>query len=818
MLINPPNPKAMKKQLLSFGFALVSIGLMAALPFPFSATNTDTNVAITSIRHTYLAPTLDGIISDDEVWNAIDPVPIDRPFNTSTYYGSFTPDTPTLYEAYWKACWTDTAVFVLVYAEDNNFWPSWKSYMADWQSDKVEVYMGVNGIEPGEGGPANSGAQDGLYQITHNYDQFNMGTPQESPIVPGAYEANTYTWGDHAILITEWSVHIGYTAGKHTLWQKDSTIWDPTVDSVIKFDVGVVDLDSGSALFRQRQMWSNVGRQGENWVNMDFAGHLTLSSNNVGPVMPVDAYIKKLPSGIRPSIDGKADNFWSSVSANNIAKDFYGETPTLYSSTWKAVWNDTAMFVLVQVSDDDFWPSWKSKIIDPPADKVELYFDVNGTKPDGLGPDKGDGNYKGHYQVTHDYTETNPGSVNICANAGYEADTWSWGDHCSLTTEWCVSFKMLHDSNGLQLNPHVRPLIDFDVYVLDADSGQVGVQRKVWHNTGENGENWVNMDSAGTIKFLKDTVPVVSPPAILKSTINKLPNGCSIKIDGEIDNIWKSVGSNNIVRSFLGEHPSITSAYWKAVWNDTAIFVLVNVQDNDFIPPTFSGPHCGADGLALFFNVNSNLADGNGPLSSGNLKDGHYEISPPFIKDGNKFLRGSNGIYYAYDSDTITARYLYEYSIALSALKDKDGNALNPASRNTIGFDVEIYDADLSTCVNRLLWSNSGANGDNTTDMDLAGNITLSSDVVSGTCINAVPAQKTDDLKQVVLYPNPASGILNFTGDIDRIAIYSVLGQLIKNIDVHSNVIDISYLPHGLYLFNSFKNNLKVGSQIIIRQ
>ncbi len=270
----------MKKQLLSLGFALMSLGLMAAWPTPYTCTKdyTDTMQKAATILMTPVAPTLDGQIGDKEIWSVVAEVDMNRPFITSL--NPFTPDTPTLYKAYWKACWTDTAIFVLVYVEDNNFWPQWKSKLADWQSDKVETYYGVNGIEPEGKGPANSGAEGGRYQITHNYDSAGMGTVKAGS-VPGTYEANTYTWGDHAILITEWSVHHG--AGAHSLWQVDavsgdSTRWDATTDSVIKFDVGATDLDSLRSP-RQRQLWSNVGRQGENWVNLDYAGHLTLSSN-----------------------------------------------------------------------------------------------------------------------------------------------------------------------------------------------------------------------------------------------------------------------------------------------------------------------------------------------------------------------------------------------------------------------------------------------------------------------------------------------------------------------------------------------------------
>ncbi len=246
---------------------------MAGYLTPYSATNTDTTRAEATIQKTIEAPTLNGIIEYGEIWTGISAINIDRPFENKIA-GVFYPDTPTLYQAYWKACFDDTALFVLVYAEDNSFWPSWKSGKNDYESDKVEIYIGVNGPCPEGYGPAPSGVNKGLYMITHNYDTILVMGEVQAGSVPGTYEANTWMYGDHSLLITEWSIRIGGANGL-----KDSTgaAWDPTITPVIKFDVNVSDLDSGETT-RQRQIWSNVGIHGENWNSMDSAGILELGS------------------------------------------------------------------------------------------------------------------------------------------------------------------------------------------------------------------------------------------------------------------------------------------------------------------------------------------------------------------------------------------------------------------------------------------------------------------------------------------------------------------------------------------------------------
>jgi hypothetical protein len=158
------------------------------------------------------------------------------------------------------------------------------------------------------------------------------------------------------------------------------------------------------------------------------------------------------------------------------------------------------------VEDDIFFPIWKDKATNgyPYTDRVELYFDVNGIKPDGEGPSLGNGVFKGHYQITDDYDyppedgKIHPGKV----DSTWQANTWEFADPANLTTEWCVSFKALKDSNNVQFDPMTNSKIAFDVYILDWDgrSGYIA-DEQVWSNVGHVDENWNNMDSAGILSF-----------------------------------------------------------------------------------------------------------------------------------------------------------------------------------------------------------------------------------------------------------------------------------------------------------------------------
>jgi hypothetical protein len=271
----------MKKQLLTLSFALLGAGyLMAAVGPDSSASNLDTARAhanIWKMADATAAPVLDGV-ADDAVWGTVPANKIDRQFKG---------EHPTLYSAQWKATWCDSAIFILVQVEDNDFWPSWKSTQPDWASDKIELYFDVNGSAPTAYG-ASTGGPKGLYQVTSNWDTIQgMGTAHKGNF-DSTYEACHWTYDAATPLATrlcpltvEWSVPFAKLrdSNAYTAASWGSGI-DPTATTKIGFDICVSDLDSAGPSGRQRQMWSNTakgfaGNTSENWGRMDSVGIVT---------------------------------------------------------------------------------------------------------------------------------------------------------------------------------------------------------------------------------------------------------------------------------------------------------------------------------------------------------------------------------------------------------------------------------------------------------------------------------------------------------------------------------------------------------------
>jgi beta-glucanase (GH16 family) len=68
------------------------------------------------------------------------------------------------------------------------------------------------------------------------------------------------------------------------------------------------------------------------------------------------------------------------------------------------------------------------------------------------------------------------------------------------------------------------------------------------------------------------------------------------------------------------------------------------------------------------------------------------------------------------------------------------------------------------------------------------------------------------------IYPNPASEFIaiNTTENIDKVELYSILGQLVVNKKNSSNQIDTTYLKSGLYLLKIYSGNNIVTKKVVI--
>jgi hypothetical protein len=213
------------------------------------------------------------------------------------------------------------------------------------------------------------------------------------------------------------------------------------------------------------------------------------------PALKLNAIINKASSA--PVIDGTVDAVWGTANSYNIDQAVAGTTPTLGASgttTWKGLWNDNGIYVLLQINDNVYFPAYSGA--NPgnvwEYDKPEIYYDVNSVLADGKGP--ADIN-SGHIQIAPDLIAAN---INGTMVTDYLGVTNAFKvTNPNYTAEYFIPFSRLLDKNGIQVAK--TAVMGFDVSVIDRDSEGGFRQRAVWTNFGRNTESWSNMDDCGTI-------------------------------------------------------------------------------------------------------------------------------------------------------------------------------------------------------------------------------------------------------------------------------------------------------------------------------
>jgi hypothetical protein len=243
---------------------------------------------------------------------------------------------------------------------------------------------------------------------------------------------------------------------------------------------------------------------------MDGCGLITLSD--------ADGIVMK--ATVAPEIDGKIDEVWATANTYNIDKPFYRydaatstgftEAPTLGASTWKALWNDDGMFILVEADDDNWYPNWVAGGgNDYMFDKPELYFDTNVPRLDGKG---GQCCSKGSIQIAPGSSDAIiDGSMQMAMQQATNTEyTYAYlVTEPKYVVEYFVPWDALADVDGKAFDKMTT--MGFDVTLIDQDPGTTDRARAVWMNDGtlsgvaQQNESWSNMDQAGVISFFGAT-------------------------------------------------------------------------------------------------------------------------------------------------------------------------------------------------------------------------------------------------------------------------------------------------------------------------
>jgi len=250
-----------------------------------------------------------------------------------------------------------------------------------------------------------------------------------------------------------------------------------------------------------------------------------------------------------PVIDGQIDAVWNTTDGLDIAVPFQLELPTLGAANetyWKALWTDAGIYFLINVTDDEFYPVYKALGNDYEYDKLELYFDVNTVKKDGLGA----GANKGHYDIIPGFAEgTSDGTELLYGSGDAECHYAFLVTEPNYVAEYFVPMTKFINKDGFQVPQTTE--FGFDITVIDRETGDAARKRMNWVNAGALNESWNNMDDCGLFT--------------LDGASNILAESLTISAAGSATTITTEAGTLQMTANILPVSATKKTAKWTVV-------------------------------------------------------------------------------------------------------------------------------------------------------------------------------------------------------------------------------------------------------------
>jgi hypothetical protein len=550
-------------------------------------------------------------------------------------------------------------------------------------------------------------------------------------------------------------------------------------------------------------------------------------------LMVVSSLFAQRPEGVivkatsLPIIDGVVDDVWAEANEFNIERNFQLELPSLGNpgeTTWKMLWDYTGMYILLNVTDDAYLPSYQVPGgFSWDYDQPEIYFDVNYVLEDGYGA--------GHYQIAPAFV-----AGKIDGTPYTEANGVVWAvlvNEPNYVVEYFIPIGMLKDKEGITVD--LGGTIGFDVTIIDRDPGDEARKRAVWANDGTAGamhETNGFMDESGKITFDGFQVNYVESIALTGGSITQ--DNKTLQMVATIlpeDATFKDLSWLAVTKAGSTGKASIDSKGVLTPISDGVVTVIAKATDGSYVEGsvdvTISGQTVTMEEISYIKNGNFNEVDENGgpldwnyPSGTANVVDGILEFAPVAVTVNPwdyKMLQYLNVPYELKDLDYILSFKAWADADRDFPLKIEDSNngwpsygiSSDATSNGTTSWSMNItteptvYELHMNfanmavTCSQNFNWQV----GLSTTRIYLD-SVTL----VSVADLNLVSTSiaKTKKEAGFKVYPNPVQNELTISKMAQpnsKVSIYNAIGQKLieKTANGYQTKFDVSNLRKGIY-------------------
>lgn len=360
---------------------------------------------------------------------------------------------------------------------------------------------------------------------------------------------------------------------------------------------------------------------------------------------------------LAPVIDNVIDPAWSTVKVTPIDISTDGSNPDAadISGSFRALWDEDNLYLLVEVNDDAIGLGADAKVWND--DGVEIYIDANNDKNGTYEANADDYQYQFRRGDATVY-ETKANNVN---GVVFRETATLDGYRMEIRIPWST----------IGQTPSLNALLGLEVQINDDDNDD---------NLRDHKLSWsALMDNAWKDPSVFGTLKLISGPS--NQFLNIKETAQPLLIDGHLDAAWITAGKQSIENPVLGAitDTSDLSGSFRTLWDQNNLYILVDISDdilvNDSLEKVWND-----DSIEIFIDANNDKG------SSYGSDDYQYQFR---INDATVYETKQNATQGVVFSQIETAQgYRFEVRIPWTTLGQV------PGIDAQLGVDVSINDDD----------------------------------------------------------------------------------------------------------------------------
>jgi hypothetical protein len=645
------------------------------------------------VVQTAAPPTIDGDVSD-AAWNAASDLNIGN-VSSGTMDAAF--------DANFKLLWDVDFLYIAISVDDDTLKNTNRpSAFAQDQNDFIDIYIDMDRRFPYE-----ENRDNGSWWNLYDVNDLQIQLLRDSALlgIGGQFPGQTIDSAASGIIFGQAETAGGFTC--EIAIPYDNLIaggFDAVHNARLGLEVMVGDADADT-LRDGRVAWNMAEGTDLAWQNPELWGLIVLDDGS-GVSLPADNPAVELAAA-PPVIDGTADALWTDVPFREIRNTSSGTMDHSFAADYKALWDANNLYLLVDIKDDTLRnDNQPSSFAQDQNDYVDLYIDMDRLFPHKANQDNGSwwntydlNDYQ--VQLLRDGDFLNIGGQNGAqtldsATSGIVYGQMEKVDGSGWMLEVQVPFTNL-DANFMAMH---NARLGFEIMVGDADADTNRDGRVAWNMPAGVDMAWGDPTEWGVLVFSDGND--ISAPA---ETPEIMETATAPVIDGTIDALWNSVDFREIRNTTSGDMDDTFNAEFKAVWDATNLYLLVEVQDdilkNDNRPSGFAQDQ--NDYIDIYLDTDMKFPHKT-TQSNGSWWN-YYDTTDfqiQFLRDSaflniggqnsnNDVDSAASGITLA--QSEVTGGWLLEVSIPWANM---DPNMV-PAHDLPIGLEVMVGDADLDT-------------------------------------------------------------------------------------------------------------------------